>query len=105
MKAVYSNENSLLVANAKNLLEHAGIEVALQNDYAGGGLGELAPIDVWVQVWVRHDADYARALQLLSTIAKSPTADWRCQQCEEINGDAFEFCWQCQQPRLSKPSQ
>ncbi len=97
MKRVYTHENRMLVSNARNLVENAGIETVLRNEYAGGGVGELSPWDTWVELWVVNDADYDAALDLVAQ-ARGPenAAQWRCPQCHELNDGAFEVCWNCQ---------
>lgn len=49
MKLVYTHPTSAIVAQAKAAIEHAGIDCILRNEYAGGAMGELAPIDAWVR--------------------------------------------------------
>ncbi|HBY87015.1 MAG TPA: hypothetical protein DEO86_14205, partial [Colwellia sp.] len=36
MKLIYTNENTFLVNNAKNILENQNIEVTLKNEFASG---------------------------------------------------------------------
>lgn len=96
MKLVYTNEMSLIVGNARNLLENAGIEVVLRNEYAGGVVGEVSAFDAWPELWVVHDRDYDRACTLLDKALSNPNAsDWLCQRCHEHNDAAFEICWNC----------
>lgn len=96
MKLAYQNENRFLVSNAENILRDAGIPVTLRNEYASGAMGELSPLDTWMQVWVINDSDLERAKELLESIEQSATGeDWLCPNCHEINGAAFEYCWKC----------
>jgi hypothetical protein len=97
MKLVYSNENGFLVNNAKNLVENAGIAVALKNEYVAGGAGELSPLDTWLELWVVNDADHERAQQIIQdAVNKQQGHDWFCAQCHEKNASSFEICWHCQ---------
>ena len=97
MKLVYTNQMSLIVGNARNILQDAGIEVTLRNEYAGGVVGEVSAFDAWPELWVVRDRDYDRACQLLDNALSSPNApDWLCQVCHEHNNASFETCWKCQ---------
>ena len=97
MKLVYTHANPLLVGNAQNLIEQAGIAVTLKNQFASSGVGELSAFDSWPEVWVVNDADYARAAAIVaSALSASDAPEWICPQCREHNDAAFEHCWQCQ---------
>lgn len=96
MRLLYTNENRLLVANVRNILEAAGIEVVLKNEFAAGGVGELSPFEAWPELWVANDGDYERAARLLDTsLSASNAPPWRCVKCGESNDPSFEMCWQC----------
>lgn len=95
MKLLYTHPNRILVENAKNIVENAGIATELRNEFAGGGMGELAPINTWLELWVRaRDLEPARAV-LDAAFASAEAEDWRCPRCGELNSGSFEFCWQC----------
>jgi hypothetical protein len=97
MKLIYTHENRFLVNNARNLVERAGIAVVLRNEYAVGGAGDLSPFDTWLELWIEHDSDYVRALQVLQDANGSDDATpWTCSNCHELNAAAFDFCWYCQ---------
>ena len=55
MKLVYTNENRMIVGNAKNILEGHGIETILKNEYAQGAVGEISAFDAWPELWVLND--------------------------------------------------
>jgi len=96
VRKIYTNENLFLVGNAKNIVEESGIEVILKNEYAAGGSGELSPLDTWPELWVIHDADYEKAMELLEGASEGQDgSDWRCSHCQEMNGARFELCWKC----------
>lgn len=97
MQMIYTHENRYLVLNLKNVLENAGIEVMLKNEFAGGGAGELAPIETWLELWLVNDGDYDKARALIADIGEPQGKDWLCPNCGEHNGAAFEVCWQCGQ--------
>ncbi len=98
MKLVYSNENSFLVNNIKNLIEAQNIEVFLKNEFAQGAMGEISPLDTWPEIWVIDDNDYDRVMKIVDSSQKRPIShDWICNQCQESNDASFEVCWNCQQ--------
>lgn len=67
----------------------------LKNEWTAGAVGELPPIDNWLELWVLEELHYERALALLSEFNQPEKEQWTCQSCDEKNGGAFEFCWQC----------
>lgn len=97
MKLIYTHENKLLVENAKNLLTQHAIESILRNEFAAGGIGDLAPIQAWPELWVLDDGDVPAANKLIATLAvDSDASEWKCSSCNEVNEPAFESCWSCQ---------
>ena len=97
MKLLYTHDNALLVNNARNIVENAGIDVLLKNEFAAGGAGDLAPIDTWVELWVKNEKDYEKANEIIqSSILKPQGDDWFCGHCAEKNDASFEICWNCQ---------
>jgi hypothetical protein len=100
MKLVYTHENRLLVNNAQNMLESRRINTLLKNEYAAGAMGDIAPIDSWMELWVLDEKDYQQAIALLNVLLNRLTTDtaredWLCSQCDEHNDAAFDFCWKC----------
>lgn len=100
MKLLYTHPNRILVENARNIVENAGIATRLENEFAGGGMGELAPINTWLELWVVRDRDHEPASRLLAQqLQAADGPDWHCPDCGELNSPAFEFCWNCQRER------
>lgn len=103
MKLVYTHSIRTMVSNVKNILEQAGIETILRNEYAQGGIGEVSPFDSWMEVWVRHDQDLARAKEItaehVQRLAQEDGIEWACNQCTEMNASSFEYCWNCRTDR------
>ncbi len=100
MKLIYTHENPLMVAHAKNLLEQQGLQVILKNEYARGGIGDIAALDTWQEVWVANDRDYATAVEIIKSAAQvPPVSHWHCDNCGEENAGSFETCWNCQNER------
>lgn len=92
MKRVFGSYNQQLVHHAKNLLEGAGIEVQVRNQYLSSAMGELPPAECEAQLWV-EDADLARAEEMLRA-GPPPGPDWTCA-CGERLGAQFTQCWRC----------
>jgi len=100
MKLVYTHPNRILVENARNLLESAGIETRVHNEFAGGAIGELAPIDAWMEVWIVNERKEAEALRIMGGLgAEGSAAEWICSRCGEGNPASFDTCWNCEAER------
>jgi hypothetical protein len=93
MKMVYTNESSVLVNNAKNMLINSGLSVSIKNEHnSTGGHVLLANMELWVN----HDPDYEKAVNILSRLTDSSnTKEWSCSECNEKNDKTFEICWNC----------
>ncbi|MEX0624708.1 DUF2007 domain-containing protein [Saccharospirillum sp.] len=96
MKLVFTHPNHFAVIHVRHLLESHGIDCEVRNEFAVGAMGELAPIDVWPELWVAASDDEERARVLIDTAeAEADKADWYCSQCGERNAGSFEVCWAC----------
>jgi hypothetical protein len=93
MKQVFTNENSLLAINSKNVLESAGIAVELKNEFTAGSA--VPGHAIWLEIWV-DDSDYETAISLLDTTTDDEAGDWVCAKCNEQNSASFKICWNCQ---------
>lgn len=102
MKKVFTHENRLIVFNLKNLLEDQGIECVIKNEFSGGGVGDLAPLDTWPELWVSNDDCFDRAESLINDIHNGHADEdvWLCRQCGEKNTANFQVCWNCQAGRI-----
>ena len=96
MQKIYTNQTLLMVTHIRNLLENAGIDSELRNEFAAGGVGELSFIDAWPELWVDYP-DVALARQIITgyETATLDAPEWQCR-CGEWNGSAFMTCWSCQ---------
>lgn len=100
MKLVFTHEDRLIVANARNILEGARISVLTKNEFAAGAIGELSAFDAWLELWV-EDSDFEKAESLLATsISEANAKEWICPNCGESNDPSFETCWKCQRERI-----
>lgn len=95
MKLLYTTPNALLANHIRNLLEAAGIESRMKNEFLGGGAGELPPTEAWPELWVAEQ-DVPRAQQIIDESEQGGALPpWRCANCgEEVEGQ-FSACWNC----------
>jgi hypothetical protein len=97
MKMIYTNENSFLANNMKNLIATQNIKVFLKNEFSQGAVGEISAFDSWPEVWVVNEEDYNQAIAIVNSSHNSEdTVDWICTNCSETNDYSFEICWSCQ---------
>jgi hypothetical protein len=95
LKLLYSSANTLLVSHLRNLLEAAGIDSQVKNEFLAGGAGELPPTEAWPELWVAEE-DFARARQVVDELEqRSSLPPWRCSNCGEEMEGQFTICWRC----------
>jgi len=100
MEMVYTHENKMLVENAKNMLDLAGIESYIKNEFASGAVGDLAPTGSWPELWVLDESQVEKAEAVVKVLGeKLEGEDWICAECNEANTATFEICWNCQTER------
>ncbi|MFG1495939.1 DUF2007 domain-containing protein [Saccharospirillum sp. HFRX-1] len=100
MKLVYTHPHHFAVNNVRNRLLQRGIECEVRNEFAAGALGELAPIDVWPELWVLDERDVELAQRLIEADqSQAEGRDWYCGQCGELNAASFDHCWACERER------
>jgi hypothetical protein len=93
VKRVFGSYNQQLVHHAKNLLEAAGIQVLVRNQYLSSAMGELPPAECEAQIWVLDDSEAGKAEEILGAKPVSGS-DWSCS-CGEKLGAQFTQCWRC----------
>jgi len=93
MKKFFTHENRMIVFHVKNLLENAGIEYQLRNEFSAGATGDLAPFDTWPELWVESEEDLNKANQIL--VIRNDGKDKLCFHCGEENPFTFDVCWNC----------
>jgi len=96
MRMVYTNENRLIVSNAKNILKVYGFNIYVKNEHAASAIGEVSAFDSWLEIWVVDDEDYDKACKVLEDALSQDNAQpWICDHCTEENDASFELCWNC----------
>ncbi|MBA6414352.1 DUF2007 domain-containing protein [Parahaliea sp. F7430] len=96
MRLLYSHPQLVVVTQMRSLLEQAGIQSELRNEYAAGAIGELAPIDAWPELWVGTEDDAKRGAEVLKQFQQQlDLPDWHCEHCHSDNPASFDWCWHC----------
>lgn len=96
MKKVFTHENRMILYNLKNLMRAEGIETLVVNEFAAGGVGDLAAFDTWPELWVEDEARFAQAEAIVQDVMfRHNRQDWFCRGCQEKNDASFEICWNC----------
>lgn len=85
----------MIVGSMAGLLSQEGIESEIRNDILGGGAGEIAPGETWVELWVSKDQAEVADLLIKKTSAQPEQVDWICDHCRESNPATFDICWHC----------
>jgi len=96
VKRVATSESLAEIGHYRNVLEQAGIACVVKNEQLSGALGEIPFLECLPELWVREDADLARALDAIATATADVGArPWRCARCGESNEGQFAACWRC----------
>ena len=96
MKKLYTHENRMITYNLKNVLHDSGIASQIRNEYASGGIGDLAAFETWPELWVVESDQFVKAQAILDGIVSGRSGpDWYCRGCQEKNDASFELCWNC----------
>jgi hypothetical protein len=102
LREVYNARNVAEASLMKQMLEAEGIWAEIINASLQNAVGDLPYLAISPRVRVRRE-DYARARELvIAQVEKGkgpPGEDWICPRCNEANGPAFDFCWNCTWPR------
>ncbi len=102
MRIVFSSNNLSETVLIRDAIARRGIDVMIQNAYAGhSAVPEFRPA---VEICVVDDADYNLARrtveETLSTIdSKIEGEPWDCPACKTDNPASFELCWNCGEAR------
>lgn len=100
MKEIFRNRDHAIVGYYKTLLEAEGIPIMLRNEHiTAAGLAEIPIPQFFPYISVINDADYEKAIEILSRItnenAKHSELEIICPSCGETNPGNFEVCFSC----------
>ena len=99
MKQLHTARHAAEAHLVKGFLESHGIEAIVRGEYLTSGWGEL-PVDLCA-VWIRDDAQFQRANELVIAFLKGTYARqfsgerWVCAKCGEHLEGQFTACWNC----------
>ena len=93
MKRIYSSWNLAAVHHARNLLQAAGIQAVVKNEYLSSAMGDLPPAECQAELWLLRETDLPIAERLLFS-AEPQGPEWSCN-CGERLGAQFSQCWSC----------
>jgi hypothetical protein len=105
LKKIYIAKNPADAHLLKGLLDGESIKAEVRGEFLYGVRGEV-PIspDTCPSVWIMEDADYDRAMELVSAFGEGDRPNpvegeaWRCG-CGEENEGQFTECWRCGKAR------
>ena len=96
MTRVYSTPNAPVAHLVRHALEGEGIAAEVRGETRAAFVGEIPPIETWIEVWV-EGADVAAAAPVVRTFtsdAEAAPASWDCACGEAVEGQ-FATCWRC----------
>lgn len=97
MQKVFVSPDLVEVESLKAMLEQAGIQAWVKNQQGSSLAGEVPFAEVFPELWVLNDADYAEARQFVEhwlTADPPASTGWTCR-CGESHEKDFTSCWQC----------
>lgn len=98
MKKIYSSGNRYQVWHVKNILENEGIACTIKNELLATAMGELPPIECWLEVWLTDTSQYEQAEKIIRknlSEMEIKRPDWTCSKCGEELEHQFTTCWSC----------
>ena len=101
MIKVFTAQDLVEVMFWANYLQQHDIPCELKNEFIGGAVGEIPPIECWPELWV-NEKDEPRAKTLLESDPLAAQQDlpvWRCKFCGEESDGQFSHCWNCEAER------
>ena len=105
-KKVYSAANTTEAHLIQGLLERESIETNLLGENLSTIWGGLQTDFNQVEILVNEEK-YAEGVEIISNyeeILRHPAQDgesWECEECNKVNPETFEMCWNCQAIRMS----
>lgn len=94
-QCVFSTDDALEAHIIQGLLDQANIQSKLTGMALQGALGEIPYEQTSISILV-FKIKVGAAKQILINYTQSQLGDeWYCDVCNEVNGPAFQSCWQC----------
>jgi hypothetical protein len=98
MQRVYSAHDVMTIGYLQQVLEAAGIECMIRNQYLSGAAGGIPANECWPEIWINDASRYDESLRLIDAALAPPARDlrdWTCPDCGERIERQFGQCWQC----------
>jgi hypothetical protein len=98
MQRVYSAHDVMTIGYLQQVLEAAGIECMIRNQFLSGAMGGLPATECWPELWIADESRYDESLRLIDAALAPPARelrDWTCPACGERIERQFGQCWQC----------
>lgn len=99
MKRIYTLQDPMLMGHIEAVLANHDIACFVKNRHLMGGVGDIPPIEAWPEIWVTHDTDAERALDVIHSLLEAGPEDnappWICAECGESIEPQFTECWAC----------
>ena len=105
-KKIYSAANATEAHLIQGLLECQSIETSLSGESLSTAWGGLQTDFNEVEILVDEEK-YTEAVEIIANyeeILRQPVQDgqsWECEECQKVNPDTFEICWNCQANRMT----
>lgn len=96
MTRVYSTPNAPVAHLVRHALESDGIPAEIRGETRAAFVGEIPPIEAWVEVWVADEDAPSAAGTVHEAMAEATDVEpWECPGCGELVGGQFAVCWNC----------
>jgi hypothetical protein len=98
MRKLIESGDSVKIGQLASMLESDGIRTFVKNLNQSSLMGEVPFAEVFPELWIVDDAQWAEAQQLLAsyqTAAPVSGSDWICPACGEEVPKEFGQCWNC----------
>ncbi len=104
MRKLYASEDRFLFQSVRSELDARDIPYLVKNEFASGAVGELPWQDIQQEIWIVDENWFPKAQAVVASLPAPTSAvesegPWTCSKCGEVNGEAFDVCWQCEHPR------
>jgi hypothetical protein len=98
MQRVYSAQDAVTIGYLRQVLETAGIDCLIRNEFLSGAMGGVPTTECWPELWITEASRYDESRRLIAAALAPPARefrDWICPGCGERIERQFGQCWQC----------
>ena len=93
---IYLAANPVDAQIVLDYLDAQGIACRIQGNFSWGALGDLPQAEAYPRLYLEHEADRPRALDLIRAYERGTgLAPHGCSQCGESSPGNFTLCWNC----------